>query len=150
MFTISIDYKNNNDSNIMCYKNENKNTIISNIVNELKKIDNDKNIIYFNYLFSEKELKDRYRLFNRKNITIVNKYVDDIDDLEKYFKINKLSYVCIDYLKMIDNGNTFMINDKSLKDTLDKLNDYTNSYDITFIVVINEESKWWYEKKIYY
>lgn len=140
MSVITFDDNNiNNESNIICFKNEDKYNITLNIVDKLNLINENKKILYFNLSYSEEELKNKFKIFNKKNIIIVNKRTVTVDDLEKYIKYSKPSYLCIDYFKLTKVKKRFKIGNKTLRYVLDKLKKYMAIYDTVFIVVINEE-----------
>ena len=104
MSVITFDDNNiNNESNIICFKNEDKYNITLNIVNKLSLVNNNKTL-YFNYSYSEKELLEKFELLNNKNIIIIDKKSNTIDDIEKYIVYSKPTYICIDYFKMIDKS----------------------------------------------
>lgn len=142
MSVITFDDNNiNNESNIICFKNEDKYNITLNIVDKLNLINENKKILYFNLSYSEEELKNKFKIFNKKNIIIVNKRTVTVDDLEKYIKYSKPSYLCIDYFTLTKVKKRFKIGNKTLRYVLDKLKKYMVIYDTVFIVVINEESE---------
>lgn len=141
MSVITFDDNNiNNESNVICFKNEDKYNITLNIVNKLSLVNN-KKTLYFNYSYSEKELLEKFELLNNKNIIIIDKKSNTIDDIEKYIVYSKPTYICIDYFKMIDNKCCYQIGNNSLKYVLDKIEEYNKKYGVIFIVAINLESK---------
>ena len=141
MSVITFDDNNiNNESNIICFKNEDKYNITLNIVNKLSLANNNKTL-YFNYSYSEKELLEKFELLNNKNIIIIDKKSNTIDDIEKYIVYSKPTYIYIDYFKMIDNKCCYQIGNNSLKYVLDKIEEYNKKYGVIFIVAINLESK---------
>lgn len=142
MSVITFDDNNiNNESNIICFKNEDKYNITLNIVDKLNLINENKKILYFNLSYSEEELLKKFKFLNNKNIIIVNKRTVTVDDLEKYIKYSKPSYLCIDYFTLTKVKKRFKIGNKTLRYVLDKLKKYMAIYDTVFIVVINEESE---------
>lgn len=142
MSVITFDDNNiNNESNIICFKNEDKYNITLNIVDKLNLINENKKILYFNLSYSEEELLKKFKFLNNKNIIIVNKRTVTVDDLEKYIKYSKPSYLCIDYFTLTKDKKRFKIGNKTLRYVLDKLKKYMAIYDTVFIVVINEESE---------
>jgi len=86
-------------------------------------------------------LKQNFKIFNNKNIIVVDKPSVTVDGLEKYLKYSKPSYLCIDYFKLTRIKRSLKVGNKSLKYTLGKLKKYMGGYDTIFIVVINEESE---------
>ena len=142
MSVITFDGNNNkNESNIVFFKNEDKYVITSIIIDKLNWVNKKKKILYFNYSYNEKELLEKFKIFNNKNIIIVNKFSVTVDSLEKYLKYSKPSYICVDYFKLNRINRSLKIGNESLKYTLNKLKKYMDNYDTIFIVVINEESK---------
>ena len=113
--------------------------VTNNITSKIKNCN--KKILYFNYTYTEEELKNKFKIFNKKNIIIVNKKTVTVDDLEKYIKYSKPSYLCIDYFTLTRVKKRFKIGNKTLRYVLDKLKKYMAIYDTVFIVVINEESE---------
>lgn len=142
MSVITFDDNNiDNESNIICFKDEDKYNITSDIVNKLSLANNNKKTLYFNYSYSEKELLERFELLNNKNIIIVDKQSNTIDNIEKYIICSKPAYICIDYFKMIDKKCCYQIGNNNLKYVLDKIEEYNKKYGVIFIVAINLESK---------
>ena len=84
---------------------------------------------------------EKFELLNNKNIIIIDKKSNTIDDIEKYIVYSKPTYICIDYFKMIDNKCYYQIGNNSLKYVLDKIEEYNKKYGVIFIVAINLESK---------
>ena len=120
---------------------DNEYNITSDIVNKLSLANNNKKTLYFNYSYSEKELLERFELLNNKNIIIVDKQSNTIDNIEKYIICSKPAYICIDYFKMIDKKCCYQIGNNNLKYVLDKIEEYNKKYGVIFIVAINLESK---------
>lgn len=142
MSVITFDDNNiNNESNIICFKNEDKYNITLNIVDKLNLINENKKTLYFNYSYSEKELLEKFELLNNKNIIIIDKKSNTIDDIEKYIVYSKPICICVDYFKMIDNKCCYKIENNNLKYVLDKIEEYNKKYGVIFIVAINLESK---------
>ena len=139
MSVIAVNDDNNSD--VICFKDEDKYNITTFIINKLSKLKVKKKILYFNYSYSEDELLKKFKLLNNKNIIIINKLSNTIDDIEKYITYSKPSYICIDYFKMVDKILCYQINNKSLKYVLDKIDEYNKKYGVIFIVAINLESK---------
>lgn len=131
----------NNSSDILCFKNEDKYNITTSIINKLSELKEKKKILYFNYSFDEDELLKKYKLLNNKDVIIINKPSNTVDDIEKYITYSKPTYVCVDYFKMVDKKCCYQINNKSLKYVLDKIDEYNKKYGVIFIVAINLESK---------
>ncbi len=129
----------NNEDEILFAKNFTAFEVTNNIISKIKNCN--KKILYFNYTYTEEELKNKFKIFNKKNIIIVNKRTVTVDDLEKYIKYSKPSYLCIDYFTLTRVKKRFKIGNKTLRYVLDKLKKYMVIYDTIFIVVINEESK---------
>lgn len=129
----------NKEDEILFAKNFTAFEVTNNIISKIKNCN--KKILYFNYTYTEEELKNKFKIFNKKNIIIVNKRTVTVDDLEKYIKYNKPSYLCIDYFTLTRVKKRFKIGNKTLRYVLDKLKKYMVIYDTIFIVVINEESK---------
>lgn len=115
--------------------------VTTSIIRRIEDIDKKKKILYFNYSYTEDELKQKFKIFNNKNIIIVNKPSVTVDGIDKYLKYSKPDYVCIDYFRMFRIKRSLKTGNKSLKYTLGKLKKYINNYNTIFIVVINEESK---------
>lgn len=126
------------ENEILFAKNLTAFEVTNNIISKIKNCN--KKILYFNYTYTEEELKNKFKLFNKKNIIIVNKKTVTVDDLEKYIKYSKPNYLCIDYFTLTRIKGRFKIGDKTLKYVLNKLKKYMTVYDTTFIVVINEVS----------
>ena len=131
----------NKDDEIIFTKESTEHEITTSIVKKIEDIDKKKKILYFNYSYTEDELKQKFKIFNNKNIIVVDKPSATVDGLEKYIKYSKPSYLCIDYFKLTRMKKSLKIGNKSLKYTLGKLKKYINNYNTIFIVVINEESK---------
>ena len=131
----------NKDDEIIFTKESTEHEITTSIVKKIEDIDKKKKILYFNYSYTEDELKQKFKIFNNKNIIVVDKPSATVDRLEKYLKYSKPSYLCIDYFKLTRMKKSLKIGNKSLKYTLGKLKKYINNYNTIFIVVINEESK---------
>lgn len=131
----------NKDDEIIFTKESTKHEITTSIIKRIEDIDKKKKILYFNYSYTEDELKQNYKIFNNKNIIVVDKPSVTVDGLEKYLKYSKPSYLCIDYFKLTRMKKSLKIGNKSLKYTLGKLKKYMSNYDTIFIVIINEESK---------
>lgn len=131
----------NKDDEVIFTKELTTYEITTSIINRIKDIDKKKKILYFNYSYTEDELKQKFKIFNNKNIIIVDKPSVTVDGIDKYLKYSKPDYVCIDYFKMTRIKRSLKIGNKSLKYTLGKLKKYMNKYNTIFIVVINEESK---------
>ena len=129
----------NNEDEILFAKNFTAFEVTNNIISKIKNCN--KKILYFNYTYTEEELKNKFKIFNKKNIIIVNKRTVTVDDLENYIKYSKPSYLCIDYFTLTRVKKRFKIGNKTLRYVLDKLKKYMVIYDTIFIVVINEESK---------
>ncbi len=129
----------NKEDEILFAKNFTAFEVTNNIISKIKNCN--KKILYFNYTYTEEELKNKFKIFNKKNIIIVNKRTVTVDDLEKYIKYSKPSYLCIDYFTLTRVKKRFKIGNKTLRYVLDKLKKYMVIYDTIFIVVINEESK---------
>lgn len=129
----------NKEDEILFAKNFIAFEVTNNIISKIKNCN--KKILYFNYTYTEEELKNKFKIFNKKNIIIVNKRTVTVDDLEKYIKYSKPSYLCIDYFTLTRVKKRFKIGNKTLRYVLDKLKKYMVIYDTIFIVVINEESK---------
>lgn len=127
------------ENEILFTKNLTAFEVTNNIINKIKNCN--KKILYFNYTYTEEELKNKFKIFNKKNIIIVNKRTVTVDDLEKYIKYSKPSYLCIDYFTLTRVKKRFKIGNKTLRYVLDKLKKYMAIYDTVFIVVINEESE---------
>ena len=115
----------NNSSDILCFKNEDKYNITTSIINKLSELKEKKKILYFNYSFDEDELLKKYKLLNNKDVIIINKPSNTVDDIEKYITYSKPTYVCVDYFKMVDKKCCYQINNKSLKYVLDKIDEYS-------------------------
>lgn len=115
--------------------------VTTSIIRRIEDINKKKKILYFNYSYTEDELKQKFKIFNNKNIIIVNKPSVTVDGIDKYLKYSKPDYVCIDYFRMFRIKRSLKTGNKSLKYTLGKLKKYINNYNTIFIVVINEESK---------
>lgn len=135
----TITYDNKNESNIMCFKNENREIITSHIVNEVNKININKKVLYFNFLDNEEDLKNKYKILKNNNIIIIDKNLNNIDEIEKYILFSKPAYICIDYLKMVDKNNFYFIGNCILKYVLDKIEEFNKKYDVIFIIGINLE-----------
>ncbi len=131
----------NKDDEIIFTKKSTAYELTTSIIKRIEDIDKKKKILYFNYSYTEDELKQKFKIFNNKNIIIVNKPSVTVDGLEKYLKYSKPSYICVDYFKLNRINRSLKIGNKSLKYTLGKLKKYINNYNTIFIVVINEESK---------
>lgn len=131
----------NKDDEIIFTKESTEHEITTSIVKRIEDIDKKKKILYFNYSYTEDELKQKFKIFNNKNIIVVDKPSVTVDGLEKYLKYSKPSYLCIDYFKLTRIKKSLKIGNKSLKYTLGKLKKYMSNYNTIFIVVINEESK---------
>lgn len=131
----------NNSSDILCFKNEDKYNITTSIINKLSELKEKKKILYFNYSFDEDELLKKCKLLNNKDVIIINKPSNTVDDIEKYITYSKPTYVCVDYFKMVDKKCCYQINNKSLKYVLDKIDEYNKKYGVIFIAAINLESK---------
>ena len=131
----------NNESDIICFKDENKYNITTSIIYKLSELMGKKRTLYFNYSYSENELLKRFKLLDSKNVIVINKRTNTIDDIERYIINSKPTYICIDYFKMIDNICCYQIGNKSLKYVLDKIEEYNKKYGVIFIVAINLESK---------
>lgn len=131
----------NKDDEIIFTKESTEHEITTSIIKRIEDIDKKKKILYFNYSYTEDELKQNYKIFNNKNIIVVDKPSVTVDGLEKYLKYSKPSYLCIDYFKLTRMKKSLKIGNKSLKYTLGKLKKYMSNYDTIFIVIINEESK---------
>lgn len=127
------------ENEILFAKNLTAFEVTNNIISKIKNCN--KKILYFNYTYTEEELKNKFKIFNKKNIIIVNKKTVTVDDLEKYIKYSKPSYLCIDYFTLTRVKKRFKIGNKTLRYVLDKLKKYMAIYDTVFIVVINEESE---------
>jgi hypothetical protein len=127
------------EDEILFAKNLTAFEVTNNIISKIKNC-NEK-ILYFNYTYTEEELKNKFKIFNKKNIIIVNKRTVTVDDLEKYIKYSKPSYLCIDYFTLTKVKKRFKIENKTLRYVLDKLKKYMAIYDTVFIVVINEKSE---------
>lgn len=127
------------ENEILFAKNLTAFEVTNNITSKIKNCN--KKILYFNYTYTEEELKNKFKIFNKKNIIIVNKKTVTVDDLEKYIKYSKPSYLCIDYFTLTRVKKRFKIGNKTLRYVLDKLKKYMAIYDTVFIVVINEESE---------
>lgn len=131
----------NKDDEIIFTKESTAYEVTTSIIKIIEDIDKKKKILYFNYSYTEDELKQKFKIFNNKNIIIVNKPSVTVDGIDKYLKYSKPDYVCIDYFRMFRIKRSLKIGNKSLKYTLGKLKKYINNYNTIFIVVINEESK---------
>lgn len=131
----------NKDDEIIFTKKSTAYELTTSIIKRIEDIDKKKKILYFNYSYTEDELKQKFKIFNNKNIIIVNKPSVTVDGIDKYLKYSKPDYVCIDYFRMFRIKRSLKIGNKSLKYTLGKLKKYINNYNTIFIVVINEESK---------
>lgn len=127
------------ENEILFAKNLTAFEVTNNIISKIKNCN--KKILYLNYTYTEEELKNKFKIFNKKNIIIVNKKTVTVDDLEKYIKYSKPSYLCIDYFTLTRVKKRFKIGNKTLRYVLDKLKKYMAIYDTVFIVVINEESE---------
>lgn len=127
------------EDEILFAKNLTAFEVTNNIISKIKNC-NEK-ILYFNYTYTEEELKNKFKIFNKKNIIIVNKRTVTVDDLEKYIKYSKPSYLCIDYFTLTKVKKRFKIENKTLRYVLNKLKKYMAIYDTVFIVVINEKSE---------
>lgn len=127
------------EDEILFTKNLTAFEVTNNIISKIKNCN--KKILYFNYTYTEEELKNKFKIFNKKNIIIVNKRTVTVDNLEKYIKYSKPSYLCIDYFTLTKVKKRFKIGNKTLRYVLDKLKKYMAIYDTVFIVVINEESE---------
>lgn len=142
MSVITFDDNNSkNESDIIFFKNEDKYNITLNIIEKLSLINKNKKTLYFSYSYSEKELLKKFKLFNSKNIIIIDKQSNTIDDIEKYIVYSKPTYICIDYFKMIDNECCYRIGSNNFKYVLDKIEEYNKKYGVIFIIAINLESK---------
>lgn len=135
----------NKDDEIIFTKESTAYEVTTSIIRRIEDIDKKKKILYFNYSYTEDELKQKFKIFNNKNIIIVNKPSVTVDDLEKYIKYSKPSYLCIDYFTLTKVKKRFKIGNKTLRYVLDKLKKYMAIYDTVFIVIINEESEGLYE-----
>ncbi len=131
----------NKDDEIIFTKKSTAYELTTSIIKRIEDIDKKKKILYFNYSYTEDELKQKFKIFNNKNIIIVNKPSVTVDGIDKYLNYSKPDYVCIDYFRMFRIKRSLKIGNKSLKYTLGKLKKYINNYNTIFIVVINEESK---------
>ena len=131
----------NKDDEIIFTKESTAHEITTSIIKRIEDIDKKKKILYFNYSYTEDELKKNFKIFNNKNIIVVDKPSVTVEGLEKYLKYSKPSYLCIDYFKLTRIKRSLKVGNKSLKYTLGKLKKYMGDYDTIFIVVINEESK---------
>lgn len=131
----------NKDDEIIFTKESTAYEVTTSIIRRIEDIDKKKKILYFNYSYTEDELKQKFKIFNNKNIIIVNKPSVTVDGIDKYLKYSKPDYVCIDYFRMFRIKRSLKTGNKSLKYTLGKLKKYINNYNTIFIVVINEESK---------
>ena len=131
----------NKDDEIIFTKESTAHEITTSIIKRIEDIDKKKKILYFNYSYTEDELKRNFKIFNNKNIIVVDKPSVTVEGLEKYLKYSKPSYLCIDYFKLTRIKRSLKVGNKSLKYTLGKLKKYMGDYDTIFIVVINEESK---------
>lgn len=131
----------NKDDEIIFTKESTAYDVTTSIIRRIEDIDKKKKILYFNYSYTEDELKQKFKIFNNKNIIIVNKPSVTVDGIDKYLKYSKPDYVCIDYFRMFRIKRSLKTGNKSLKYTLGKLKKYINNYNTIFIVVINEESK---------
>lgn len=131
----------NSKSDIEFFKYEDKYNITSNMVNKINLVNGKNKILYFNYSYSEKELKENFEIFNNRNIIIVDKKTTTIDSLVKYLENSKPDYICVDYYKMVDVDGSFMINNRKLRYMLKKIEEYEEKYNTTFIVNVNLEMR---------
>lgn len=131
----------NKDDEVIFTKELTTYEITTSIIKRIEDIDKKKKILYFNYSYTEDELKQKFKIFNNKNIIIVDKPSVTVDGVDKYLKYSKPDYVCIDYFRMFRIKRSLKIENKSLKYTLSKLKKYMSNYNIIFIIVINEESE---------
>jgi len=90
----------NKDDEIIFTKESTAHEITTSIIKRIEDIDKKKKILYFNYSYTEDELKQNFKIFNNKNIIVVDKPSVTVDGLEKYLKYSKPSYLCIDYFKL--------------------------------------------------
>lgn len=91
----------NKDDEVIFTKKLTTYEITTNIIKRIEDIDKKKKILYFNYSYTEDELKQKFKIFNNKNIIIVDKPSVTVDGIDKYLIYSKPDYVCIDYFKMI-------------------------------------------------
>ena len=60
----------NKDDEVIFTKELTTYEITTSIINRIKDIDKKKKILYFNYSYTEDELKQKFKIFNNKNIII--------------------------------------------------------------------------------
>jgi hypothetical protein len=130
----------NSKSDIEFFKYENKYNITLNMVNKISLISNKNKILYFNYSYTREELKNKFEIFNNRNIILINKKTT-IDNLVKYLDNSKPNYICVDYYKMVDVDGSFIINNRKIKYIINKIEEYEEKYNATFIININLESE---------
>ena len=124
----------NKDDEIIFTKESTAYDVTTSIIRRIEDIDKKKKILYFNYSYTEDELKQKFKIFNNKNIIIVNKPSVTVDGIDKYLKYSKPDYVCIDYFRMFRIKRSLKTGNKSLKYTLGKLKKYINNYNNIFII----------------
>lgn len=110
----------NKDDEIIFTKESTAYDVTTSIIRRIEDIDKKKKILYFNYSYTEDELKQKFKIFNNKNIIIVNKPSVTVDGIDKYLKYSKPDYVCIDYFRMFRIKRSLKTGNKSLKYTLGK------------------------------
>lgn len=128
------------ENELLYFDNSDKYYITSKIVNKIEDINKRSKILYFNYFYSEEELKDKFKIFNNKNIIIINNINVTIDSMEKYLKYSKPKYVVICYYVLTFAKRSLRVKDKRLRYIFHKLEEYKKKYNIKFIIAINKEN----------
>lgn len=127
------------DNEIIFYKEEPAASITNLMIDKLLFIDKRDKILYFNYYFTEEELISKNNIFNNKNIIILDNPNIDIDKMEKYISYSKPKYVFIDYFKLTIGRKYHYIGNKKLSYISKKINEYSDKYNVVFVVAINNQ-----------